>query len=340
MPRQHAILHRLLVALALFCLAPAMALAASGDPVTFTIIAQQPGTGPYGYATTMAKFMKDVLPEGSTINIIPRGGSMANPTTLNMGKGDVGIATTSSMQWAWDGMPEVYGKQGPHKEIRQLSLGLMNINYTFVAARKTYVEATGNDTLEKVLNAKELPRIAIKPPGSVVPPIYREMIKFMGKNFDDIQKSGKLIQVQPSQVGEMLRDGRVDVYFECTTLNHPSVTEIALTNDLVFLPLPTNLSEQMNGIGMPTVVMKAGGYRGLNEDYPTYATGNNIIAWSGASEEAVYLLTKSIIERREEFIEDNPQMRTWDPENDHEITGTVPLHPGAERYYREIGWVK
>jgi TRAP transporter TAXI family solute receptor len=162
----------------------------------------------------------------------------------------------------------------------------------------------------------------------------------MGKSLDDYQSAGKLIQIQPSQIGEMMRDGRVDVYFECTTLNHPSVTEIALTNDLVFLPLPDKVIQDMKAIGMTPIVMKAGGYRGLDADYPSSATGNNIIAFKDAPEEAVYQLTRAIIERRAEFVEDNPQLRTWDPVNDRGTGTTVPLHPGAERYYREIGWIK
>ncbi|MDR2390109.1 MAG: hypothetical protein LBE84_00290, partial [Planctomycetota bacterium] len=258
---------------------------ADGQPITFTIIAQAPGSGPYGYATSMAKFMKDVLPEGSTVNVVPRGGSMANPTTLNLGQGDVGIAATSSTQWAWDGMPEVYGRHGKHTNIRCVSVGLMTTSYSFVVARKEYVEKTGNDTLEKLLNAAEMPIISIKPPGNIVLPIFRELLKFMGKSLDDYQAAGKLIQVQTSQISEMMRDGRIDAYFECAPVNNPGLTEIAFTTDLVFLPLPEKVIEDMKTIGMFPAVMKAGGYRGLEADYSSTATSNNVIAFKDAPEE-------------------------------------------------------
>ena len=312
-----------------------------GDPVTFTIVAQQPGTGPYGYATTMAKFMTEALPAGSTVNVIPRGGSMANPTTLNMGKADVGISASCAAQWAWDGFEEVYGRHGRHRDIRYVTVGQMNVNYTFVIARREYVEKTGNDTLEKALNAAEMPRIAMKPPGSVVPPIISGLFQVMGRTLEEYRKADRLIQVQPAQIGEMLKDGRVDLYFECTTLSHPTVTEICLTTDVVFLPLPEKAIHDMNAFGMFPTTLEAGSYKGLDADYPSTATGGNILAWSGADEEAVYLLTKALIERRDQLIEENPQLRTWDPENDHDRTGIpIPLHPGAERYYRERGWIK
>ena len=332
-----------LAAAAAVLLTPVAAVAGDGQPITFTIIAQAPGTGPYGYATSMSKFMKDALPEGSTVNVVPRGGSTANPTTLQMGKGDVGFSATCSTQWAWDGSTEMYARHGKHDKIRYVSPGngAININYNFVVARKDFVEKTGIDTVEKLLNAKDMPRIAMKPQGSVVPPIFEQMFAFLGKDLDEYRKAGRLIQIQPSQIGEMMRDGRVDIYCESTTLNHPSVTEIALTNDLVFLPIPKSIEKQMISIGMFPTVMKAGGYRGLNEDYPTTATGNNIIANVDAPEEAIYLLTKALIERYDELVEDNPQLRDWDPKNNTDRSGmTVPLHPGAERYYREVGMMK
>ena len=158
--RQHRLVGTAPVVL-MGCLFLLSALASALDgPITVKIIAQQPGTGPYGYATTMSKFLKEVLPEGSTIDVVPRGGSMANPTTLNQGKGDVGISASSSTQWAWDGLPEVYGKHGQHHDIRYVSIGPMNVNYTFIAARKDWVEKTGIDTLEKLIAAKESPASA------------------------------------------------------------------------------------------------------------------------------------------------------------------------------------
>ncbi len=338
----HVSLKRGLLLLGLLCCF-ALTLSAA-EPVTFTIVAQPPGTGPYNYAATMAKFMNDALPAGSTVNVVPRGGSMANPTTLDMGRADAAIAGGASTRWAWDGNPEVYEKYGKHPNIRLVTMGNLTVNFVFAVARKEYVERTGNDTLEKLLNAKEMPRIAIKPPGSDVPPQFSEILRLMGKDLEDYKKAGRLIQIQPSQIGEMMRDGRVDAYFEATTLQHPSVTEIALTNDLIFLPISAEVVEKLSNIGLNPVTMKAGSYRGLDEDYHTAAAGNNVIAYSGASEESIYLLTKALIERRDEFIEENPQLRTWVPEQDLEIykkgNNPVPLHPGAARYYKEIGWIQ
>ena len=325
-------------------LLPAFANGAANEPkpITFTIVAQPPGTGPYGFAATLAKFMNDALPAGSTVNVIPRGGSMANPTTLDMGKADVGNSAGTATVWAWEGFPDVYAKYGAHKNIRRVTMGNVTVNYLMMMARKAYVEETGIDTLEKILNAKEMPRIAIKPPGSDVPPLFITMFRNMGKELDDYRKAGKLIQIQPAQIGEMMRDSRVDIYFESVPLNHPAVTEIALTNDLYFIPVPPAAVEGLTKIGSQPIVLKAGSYRGLDRDYPTASTGNNFLASKDAPEWAVYLFTKAMHERKDEFIKENPPANTWNPEADIKLNALnpVPLHPGAARYFREIGWIK
>lgn len=313
----------------------------SGDPVTINIVAQQPGTGPYGFAMSMSKFAKDVLPEGSTINVVPRGAAMVNPTTIDVGKGDIAFSSSNATKWAWDGLKEIYGDRGKHQNIRCLSIQDVTVSFVIVLARKDWVTKTGNDTLEKIIAAQDLPRVAMKPQGSEAIPFFNETLKIMGSDLETYRKAGKLIQVPQSQIGEMLRDGRVDVYFDFTTLNHPNVTEIALTNDLVFIPFTDDLVHKLTSLGLYPNKMPAGSYRGLDFDYSTLSAGNNIICHKDLSEEIVYQIAKAMQERRAEFIEDNSQCRTWDQEKNHDRGDyDVPLHPGAERYYKELGWIK
>lgn len=313
----------------------------AADPVELTIAAQQPGTGPYGFATSISKFLNDVLPPNSAIDVIPRGAAVVNPTTVDQGKADIGFSTSNATKWAWDGLPEVYGERGRHENIRCVTIQDLTVSYVVLVARKDYVDKTGYDTLEKLLNAKDLPRIAMKPPGSEGPPFFKQMMALMGKDIEEYRRTSNLLQVPQSQIGEMLRDGRVDAYFDITTLQHPSFTEITLTNDLVYYPIPDDIAKQLTVFGLYMNKMPAGSYRGMDIDYATMSAGNNIIAHKDTPEDIIYLLVKTMDERRDEFVDDNPQIRTWDQAKNHDRGAyDVPLHPGAERYYREKGWVK
>ena len=334
---------RLIVSLAaVFCFVlPSPALAALDKPVEFTIIAQQPGSGLYNYATTLSRLLQDKLPEGSKITIAPRGASMVNPTVLDQGKAPFAFAAGAPAEWAWRGLEEVYGTYGPHKNIRYVSLGHLNDNYMVFVARKEYVDKTGNDTLEKLLNAKELPRVAMKPQGSVALPITNAMFSAIGKSLEDLRKAGKLIQTQPAQIGEMLRDGRVDAYFENCPSGHPAFTETSMTNELFYYPIPESMLEAGKAMGITPFTMKKGTFKGLEADYPSLGTPNVLLAHKDADPELVYIVTKTLNDNIEIMKKDNPGMDYWDPKTQNDRTGmSVPLHPGAERYYKEVGLIK
>ncbi len=330
---------------ALLCLALALSFplvvsaAPLAQPVEVTIVAQQPGTSMYQMGMTLSRFLTDALPKGSKVTVVPRGAAMVNPTVIDQGKGDISFSSGCCTVWAWNGLPGFYNHK--HENIREVSIGQMSVQFDFACARKEYVEKTGNDTLEKVLTAKEMPRLVMKPKGSQVEPIFAPIFGYYGKTFEDFRKAGKLIQLQPTQIGDVLRDGRADFYIESVPANHPAFTEISLTNDLVFLPLPKRALDDAEKIGMVKGIMPKGAYRGVNADYPDLSTSGNIIASKDAPEEVIYLLTKALIERHKEFVDENPTMNNWNPFKDRSRTGApVPLHPGAERYYREIGWIK
>ena len=62
----------------------------------------------------------------------------------------------------------------------------------------------------------------------------------------------------------------------------------------------------------------------------------NLITRADADEELVYQVTKTLYEQRAQVVERHPAGRAINPANAARDTGT-PFHPGAERYYREIG---
>ncbi len=75
---------------------------------------------------------------------------------------------------------------------------------------------------------------------------------------------------------------------------------------------------------------------GLSRDVPTVATGNVILVREGISEEVVYQITRAILEHVDEFRSAHPSVQNFQPEM--AVLGSIlPYHPGAERYYREIG---
>ncbi|KHT61830.1 hypothetical protein RJ45_20720 [Photobacterium gaetbulicola] len=312
---------------------------ASEVPIELSIQAQQPGSSFYSYATTISRLLNDSFPKGSNIQIIPRGGSTSNPTILNAGRADIAFALSYTAKLAYDGDESVYGNRGAHKNIMGITGGMHN-SYTLVMARKGYVESTGYTTLEEMLNSdKNKPVLGMKPQGSVAIPIADTILKSVGSSVEQMRSERKLVQAQPSQLGELMRDNRIDVYIDNVPVNHAGVTEVSLTNDLVFIPLPTSAIETLQNQGMFGAELPTDTYRGMNDEYVTTATGMVIMANKEVPEDVVYNFTKTLIEGRTALVSENAALENWDPRTAKEIEfSAVPLHPGAQKYYESLGW--
>ena len=81
----------------------------------------------------------------------------------------------------------------------------------------------------------------------------------------------------------------------------------------------------------------AGTYRGQDADYAGLNVGSmHLITGEAADEEMVYQFTKTIYDHRAAVVERHPAGKAIQPGNVVRNTGT-PFHPGAIRFYREIG---
>ena len=84
--------------------------------------------------------------------------------------------------------------------------------------------------------------------------------------------------------------------------------------------------------------LAAGSRPGVIEDtwYPAYPQG--VFTNANVSEEEVYQLTRAIYERGETLRSTFPGFNAFNPQTDMaRESGSVPYHPGAIRFYREVG---
>ena len=85
------------------------------------------------------------------------------------------------------------------------------------------------------------------------------------------------------------------------------------------------------------VTVPAGVYPKQNSPLNALNVGSmHLIASAGLNEDLVYEITKAIFQNREAVVKRHPAGRSIQPGNVVRATGT-PFHPGAVRFYREIG---
>jgi TRAP transporter TAXI family solute receptor len=78
-------------------------------------------------------------------------------------------------------------------------------------------------------------------------------------------------------------------------------------------------------------------YRGNDEDVETFGVRATFVSSAEVPEEVVYAVTKAVFENFEDFKKLHPAFATLEKEEMTSAALSAPLHPGAEKYFKEAG---
>ena len=317
--------------------AAAWSVATAPPHEALVIAAMPPGSSWYVFAATLGQLLEARLP-GRSIEIFARGGGTGNPALVERGKATIGLCQMATAVWAWDGLPLAFHGVR-HRRIRALVGGLNSVWMTAVA-REEYISRTGHDTLEKMLRSTPGPRIIMKPPGSTVPVVFDMILGYYGISREKIvANGGRIMQIAVNQIPEMLSDNRADLYFETAIKGHPALTEAATTASIRFIDLDAGLLTHLSQQGMKPKPLPAW-FKGQSGPTAAVDCGTVLIARDDLPEHLAYLITKTICENRDVMLQAHKAWADFNPPASHKLEATgIPLHPGAERYFRERQWL-
>lgn len=308
-------------------------------PVKFTFASMPLGSSWYVYAATLAQMLKKVLPENSTIDVLPQSGGIGNPLLVGQGKADVGLSNIVTAKWAFEGLYLYEGKQV--KNIRALAGGL-NYVYVVVILKEDFIKKTGLDTIEKIVSKKYPARFICKTPGSLSPPTAEIIFSVYGVKMDDFKAwGGSSTFASPEAITATLRDGRADFTIDVVPPGQPAVSELAMTANVHFISLTDKERAKLNERGLYNVAMPPDTFKGQKNEVETVTPGTVLLCNENVSDDLAYVITKTICEGKEELVKAHASIKPFDPPTawKPEKTG-VPLHPGAMKYYKEKGWMK
>lgn len=296
--------------------------------------AMREGSSWYIFAATLEQMIEPTLGANS-VEVIARGGGVANPMVVQNGRAEIALSNVATARWAFDGHPIYEGASAP--DIRALVGGLNNV-YIGVMARQDFIDRMGTSDLGEIIASGQPFRLLIKPTGSSAVPAAELILEAYGSSFEALRAAGgDVIQVAEAQIADSIRNGNADVYIDTMIRNHPTITEVNLTAETVFLDIPPAALDLLAANGLT-----AGTYGPWFEDQTAANSGANLgtvlIANASLPEETAYLITQTLIENAAALGEAHAAWRAFDPAAAFlpENTG-IPLHPGAERYFREAG---
>jgi len=301
---------------------------------TIRIGAMPVGSGWYVAAAAIEQALKPVM--GSTpVEVIARGGGVANPMVVEQGKAEIAMSNVATSVWAMNGEELYQGKKATH--IRSL-VGGLNPVYMAAIVKNDFIKKTGLDTMDKILTSGKPIRIVMKPQGSNVPPTVDLILAAYGLDRAKIKaQGGEIIQVNPAQVPDMMREGRADILLDTVLKGHPMITEVALTADVTFMDLSERALKKLseNGLKPAKYPEWFKGQKG-----PTWGAdfGTHLIARDDLPDDVAYKVVKTFIEKRDDLVKAYPAFNAFNPKDAAKPENNgIPLHPGAAKYYKEQG---
>lgn len=297
--------------------------------------AMREGSSWYVFAATLEQIIEPILGANS-VEVIARGGGVANPMVVQGGKAEIALSNVASAVWAKEGADVYNGMQAP--DIRALVGGLNNV-YVGVMARKAFTDEMGTTDLAAIMSSGKPVRVLMKPVGSSAVPVAQMIFEGLGTSAEQIKANGgDIIQVDTGQISDQMRNGNADIYIDTMIKGHPTITEVALTTDSVFLNIPDAAMTVLEKNGLTPGAYGPEWYQGQSEKTTGANLGTVLIANANLDEETAYKITKAIIENAEELKASHGAWSRFDPKKAMlpENTG-IELHPGAARYYKEAG---
>lgn len=265
---------------------------------------------------------------GIRCSVESTGGSVFNVNAIRGGDLDFGVVQSDVQYNAFNGEAN-FADGGPHEDLR--SVFSLHAEPLTVVARADSGIQEFNDLKGK--------RVNIGNPGSGQRALMDILIAENGWTNSDFALAAELA---PAEQSSALCDNNIDAF--AYTVGHPAgvIQEATTTCDSVIVRVEGEVVDKLveeNPYYFKAVI-PGGMYRGNDEDVSTFGVGATVVTSANESDDVVYALVKAVFDNFDDFKSLHPALANLEPEQMVSQGNSAPMHPGAEKYYREQGWLE
>lgn len=256
------------------------------------------------------------------------GASVANAQLVGAGDADFALLQNDIAFYAYNGatLPAFKGK--PVKNMG----GIFTIYPELI-----HIVAT---QASRVRSLKDLrgKRVAFGPPGSGTEQNALQILEVYGIKESDL---GRAERIDAAAATDQLKDGRVDAAFFTTGLASAVVNDVFVSGKVVMVPIDPVPAEVLQK-QYPFYTLEkipANTYKGQERETLTPAVMAMMVARRDLPEDLVYRFTRAIFDNLAQFHTAHPAAKSLTLQTAQNGM-PVPLHPGAEKFYREKGMLR
>lgn len=296
----------------------------AAEPMRLTM-----GTG--GTAGTYYPFggaLAQVISDKSGVVAITAQSTGATGENLNLiHNGDIDLALVQNdlAHYAYNGL-EIYkdNKVTNFKTITRLYPELIHVVAQADSGIKTLADFKGK-------------KISVGASGSGNEANCRQIFELLNLTYSDI----KPLFISYAETTNHFKDRQVDAFVYTTGIPSPSIMDITTMQPAVFVPIDGKLRDDITKKYpfFAADAIPADSYKGQTGVVETIAVQCMLVVREDIPEETVYAMTKALFENLDALK--NAHAKGKDVVLEKALNGvTVPVHPGAEKYYREVGLIK
>ena len=323
----------IVITAALALVVPALTATAQQKNLTWT--AGQVGGGWYSQAGGFVELIKS-KDTSFNIKVVP-GAGIQNMSKLQQGETEIAWGLPPFIAASYNGQ-DPYKDKHPDMRLVMNGLGYVHIQ---VGVPVEYPANTMKDVFE-IAKTKPI-TIGTTPPGGSDEWVMRKVFEFYKTTYADVRaKGGKVILVSYSDLTTQYRDRNMDVFFANLAVPGAAIQEASLARKMKILPLDDDCIKFLEGHGLSRGVIPRGSYKDVvnnDKDIPTIAMANTIVANQKVPADVVYQFTKVLLADVTAVRKVHPAFKDFDPKDAVRLAN-VPLHPGAEKAYKEAGLLK
>lgn len=274
----------------------------------------------YPLGVSLSKIYANTIP-GVRTQVQSTKGSVENLNLLQRGSGEVALALGDSIKLAWEGDADA-GFKTKLDKLRGIAAIYPNV-IQIVASKESGITSLAG------LKGKSL---SVGAPKSGTELNARKIFEAAGMTYKEL---GKAEYLPFSESVELMKNRQLDATLQSAGLGVASIKDLSTSIDIQLVSVPADLVAKL-GVPYMASSIPAGTYTGQDQPVETVSVMNYVVTHADVSDEMAYQMTKQMFENLPELHAAHKAAQ------DIKLSGAlmgmpVPLHPGAERYYREKG---
>lgn len=278
----------------------------------------------YPLGVALTNLFAKALPNAK-ISVQATNASVENLNLLQSGRGELAFTLGDSLSDAWNGKADA-GFAQPLKKLR----GVAAIYPNYVQ-----IVATASSGIKTLADLKGK-RISVGAPKSGTELNARAVLRAINLTYKDF---GKVEYLPFGDSVDLMKNRQLDLTLQSAGLGVSSIKDLATSVDIVVVPVPADVVKKINDPAYQATVIPANTYKGQSADVPAIAIPNFLVTREEVPAETVHAMLAAIYDNLPALVAAHSAAKDIKLENAAKGM-PVPLHPGAEKFFRERGVLK